>query len=174
MNQPNPNRHRRGTSLIECLTIIAAGAMLTGVVVSGMASLMRYDRHTNQRTVERNQLHQFAATLRNDLHGASACRFDPDSQSLTLTGDKGETLEYRWHAKTCERIVQQPNTTAQTTRMRLPAALKFTCDPVDAHSGDLVRLRITNRATLEKSETNTPAIRQTPPWDLEIVATVGR
>lgn len=170
-----PRKCRRGTgrlgmSLIECLTIMVAGAALTGIVISGMAAVMRYDRNLADHNAERDQLQSLVERLRDDVHLATKFRFDSPEHTLRLAGLHRRSVAYRWFDDHGERTVISPGSAEHTTRFRIPPSLKLSSNAVAGSAGDLLRIIIETTPS-DPTPGDNPS---TPAWHLEVVAMVGR
>lgn len=164
------NRSRRGFTLIETLVLISVSSVLTGIVVTGMASLFRYNRTTNAHAVTQIQLRQLATTLRADVHQANAARWDDASNTLRLEMDTSHTVEYRVSETRWVRIETLRDAKAVTTAFGIDDS--FHCDglPQQLQRGDVLRLSLSNQPSnqVDKPEQTV----RTQRYDL--VALVGR
>jgi hypothetical protein len=160
---------RRGVTLIEAMAIVSIGAILTGIVVSAMTALFRYDKHIRAHASERGQLQMLAQMLRDDIRKATRSDYDAAEQVLTLRQDREESVSYRWLDKHFERTTETGEG-ATTRRYLVPAVLSVEVAPVEAERGELVLIRF---STDHEAATATEA-RVSPDWNLEIQAAIGR
>lgn len=158
-----------GTSLVETVLVIAVSSVLTGIVVTGLGSLMQYDHRQAENTINREQLHMLFAMVRDDAHHAIAYQLDVGNQSLHFSQPGQQNVEYRFHEGECNRIQSSPASGEQTRRLRIPADLELSSDTLEGKQGELLRIKFetqTTELTLENK-------RFTSNWQLELVAQVG-
>jgi hypothetical protein len=159
---------RKGISLIETVVIMSVGAILTGVVVSCMAAVFRYDRHLRTHAIERDQLQILAQQLRGDIRQADRCKFDSEDLVLSLERCGKDKISYHWIGDHVERITYDGENKT-IGRFQVPPNLKVTTNPVDAASGQLMKVNFSNH---DKDTANKG--RALPAWNLEVAAEVGK
>lgn len=159
-----------GTSLVETVLVIAVGSVLTGIVVTGLGSLMQYDHRQAENTIDREQLQRLFAMLRDDAHQATAYQLNVENQSLKFFQPNQQKAEYRFHEGECNRIQSFPASGEQTRKLRTPADLELYSDALEGKQGELLRIKF-ETPTAESSLENK---RFTSNLQLELVAQVGR
>jgi type II secretory pathway pseudopilin PulG len=158
----------KGISLIETVVIMAVGAILTGIVVSSMAAIFRYDRSLRTHATERDQLQLLTQQIRGDIRQAERCKFDSNKKVLTLERSGEGNIYYLWIDDHVERMTV--NEEGETIgRFQFPPSIQVTAHPIDAASGQLIRINFTSH-----DEAVSNKGRETPDWNLEIVSEVGR
>ena len=157
----------RGVSLVETMIAIVIGSVLSGIAVATMASLFQLDRATSHHRAQRAAFHQISTTLRKDLHRAIDCRWNADSRRLVLLQPQQQKVEYALTMGRWVRIASEPDHRPVTTSYRLDAACQWSCQPLEAKQGTLVRIRFGTPAMSGPSGSR-PALR------CAVVAVVGR
>jgi hypothetical protein len=158
-----------GTSLIEVVAIMSVGAVVTGIVVTSMSALFRYDRQATQHNAEREQIQLLARHLRDDIREATESRFVPSEQMLTLVHDDQEFISYRLFSNHAERTIRSGEL-SETARIRIPPTLQITSVPAETKAGELICIRFNT----SQNENEHAELQVAPNWNLEIQATVGR
>jgi hypothetical protein len=158
----------KGISLIETVVIMAVGAVLTGIVVTSMAAIFRYDRFLRTHATERDQLQLLTQQVRGDIRQAERCKFDSEKKMLTLERSGEGNISYHWIDDHVERVtVDEEGETIG--HFQFPPNIQVAADPIDAASGQLIKINFTS-----PYEGATNKGRETPGWNLEILSEVGR
>ena len=154
--------------MIETLMLTTLGAVLSGIVVVGIAALLRYDRTSNKHVVQRHQLQYFAARVREDIHQATGLQWDEVAERLELLLPNKSIVSYQWRKG---RWLRQSTATSGreiVTPFELSASLRCRCSRKQASTGDLIRLVFTTTKGPDRSE---GVIRPAP--RVEIAAAIG-
>ncbi len=151
-----------GYSLIELLVVMSLSAVLTGIIVAAMASLLRYDRHITEHVEQRNELQRLAATIRADLHQATDFQWNAAENTFELELPEQhiryQVIEGRWM-----RLAGEASNPTRRTAYALSESFECHCEPATARQGARVMIKFNNATNQER-----PALRR------EIIATLGR
>ncbi len=161
---------RRGITLIETGVLMSLTAVLSGIIVTGMAAMFRYNRSTNNHQVGQTAMQQMTTTLRADIHEATRCQWNPESQTLTLELPDSRTLEYHKIKNRWVRVLTTDEAKPITTSFGLDDSFHCYCDTEEVNQGKLIRLNLMNR-TLELPNESDRTVRT---LRCDIVAIVGR
>jgi len=153
---------RHGYSLIEVLVVLSLGAVLTGIIVAAMASLLRYDRHITQHVEQRTELQRLTATIRADLHQATDFQWNAAEQTFQLELPEQpiryQVIEGRWM-----RLAGEASNPTRRTAYALSESFRCHCEPAIASQGARVVIEFNDKGNQER-----PSLRR------EIIATLGR
>lgn len=173
-NTSNSLPTRRGTTLIETVILISLTAVLSGIIVTGMAALFRYNRSTDRHHVQQTALQQMTTALRADIHEASRCLWNAENQTLRLELSKSRVLEYRVVKQRWVRVLL---TEAEpvTTSFGLDESFRCYCQAEPSKRGELIRLTLSNQPLeLPAEEVFEESGRTERTLRSDIVAQVGR
>jgi len=168
-NQSSSRRHgkRFGISLIETGAAIAIIAVLSGVVVSGIVAILKYNRSTNRHWDAQTAMQQMMTTIRTDIHQATSLRWDADDQSVRLELPEQQHIEYRRLDSRWVRRATFEGAGPVTTSFGLNSEFRCTCRATNVEQGKLARLRFTNKPVAAE-----PAHR-TAPCDATSLSLLG-
>ncbi len=143
-NASNSLSTRHGTTLIETAILISLTAVLSGIIVTGMAALFRYNRSTDRHHVHQTALQQMTTALRADIHEASRCLWNAESQTLRLELTESRVLEYRVIKQRWVRVLQA-EAEPITTSFGLDESFRCYCQAEQSKRGELIRMTLTNQ-----------------------------
>ena len=87
---------RRGVTIIELMVVITALAILLGLTIGLMHSLLKLDRGARAHFVETSARARLAHQFRRDVH--EAARVVPDAKPFRLVRGDGRVIEYQARA----------------------------------------------------------------------------
>lgn len=161
-----------GITLIELLAVMGANAALVAAAISVLVAVGHADRQSTRRTNDSQAVSAMLNSLREDVHAASALRWDKEAATLHLASTGGAATAYRRDADRWERrSITSEDVAAEkrelTSAFRLPADMAVAFEPTAAAAGELVHvtLRITPEEPLPDRQSVLAA---------EIVVAVGR
>jgi len=160
----------RGMTLLETVILMALTAVLSGIVVTGMGALFRYNRSAHRRQVGQTALQQMTTRLRADIHEATGCLWDAENQTLRLELPEAQMLVYQKTKNRWVRALIAGEAKPITTSFGLDDSFQCYCPTKQANQGELVRLILMNRslAVPKESGKTERTLRS------DIVAVVGR
>lgn len=142
---------RQGFTLIELLTVITLSAIITGLVITTLASLFRFDKNVNQHVETRDELRRFSATLRADLHQATSFQGNNEKLTLQIEHPDPKTVRYQVEAGHWLRFTDQQDQPTISTVYNLDESLQYRCETTTATAGDRVEISFTTTTPIETS-----------------------
>lgn len=161
---------RRGMTLIEVAILVALSAVITGIVISGVVAVYRFNRSIDDYSNGQQALNRFSSTLRDDIHRAESCLWTADEQTLVMELADAQRLKYFKHQKRWVRSSRQGEAAASLMAFGLDESFMCESQIDKASRGELIRLTLSN-ASRGKNSQHSQAKR---PLQCEIVAEVGR
>ncbi len=110
---------RRGVSLVEAITTMAVGAILLGVAVSLMHTLLRTADATRNRVHWCGSVDRLADQFRRDVH-AAVSEGTPESAGYRLDLSNGTTVVYQFQPGDVARTESQGESVTRRESFTLP------------------------------------------------------
>lgn len=161
---------RRGTTLIETVLLLSLSAVLTGIVVSGIAAIYRYNRSINEYSDQQLAMRRFTRTLRKDIHRAESCQWQAGDQTLVMQLAESHSLKYHKLQQRWVRSTMLKDSQPSVTSFGLDESFVCECAEQQVGLGQLIRLSFANVSGV-RPQVNS---QETRPVHCEIVAEVGR
>lgn len=134
-------------TLVEVVAVMGLGALLSGIAVTTLASLIHADRGFHARSEQRPQLAALAAALRRDIAAAERVSWDAGRQTMELSAPSGESVIYRQLAQRWERLTRGADDVAEaspalTSAFRLPARTTCAVEPPEVDAGSVLTVTL--------------------------------
>ncbi len=162
--------NRRGMTLIETLVLITLSAVMTGIVVSGVAGIYRFNQAINEHANGQLAMRRFSTALRSDIHRAETCRWQAGDQTLVMELAQSHSLKYHKHKQRWVRSDQVADSEPTLTSFGLDESFRCDCQQEQVSRGGLIRLTFSNAI----QNNNAIQSQSRRPLKCEIVAEVGR
>ena len=111
-------RHRRGSSLLEVLALIATTALMLGLSAGLIQVLLRVEKAGRADLVETSEISRLALTFRADVRSATAAH--PADGTLELDGPAGPIARYQFEAGQVVRLRLEGDEVRARDDYRLP------------------------------------------------------
>lgn len=147
MIRPEATKQRRlhhGMTLVETVVLIAVSSVLTGIVVTGMASLFRFNSTTSNHAVTQIQLQQLSNRLRSDIHQARIADWDEASSSLRLDFGDSRVIEYHQESSRWVRVETISDAEPVATPFGLDDSFYCQCQSSKITAGEVLRISFNN------------------------------
>jgi type II secretory pathway pseudopilin PulG len=134
---------RRGISLIEMIAVMGIGAVMMGVAVTLLYTLLRTEGSGREHVRQSSVLGRLADQFRRDVHAAKTVAAAPDGEGRQFELAPGQTVTYRFQRGTLTRTEQVDGTPQRRESYALPPGTTATIRiPADTQPA-LVSLMIT-------------------------------
>lgn len=161
---------RRGATLIEMVLLMMLSAVITGIVVSGIAAMYRYNRSINAYSDQQLAMRRFTRTLREDIHRAESCQWRAGDQTLVMQLAQSHSLTYYKQQQRWVRSTMKKDSQTDITSFGLDDSFVCECGGQQFKMGGLISLTFSNAVDARADVKN----QETRPVQSEIVAQVGR
>ncbi len=132
---------RRGVSLVEAITTMAVGAILLGVAVALMHTLLRTGDATRNRVHWCGSVDRLADQFRRDVH-AAVSEGTPESDGYRLDLGDGTTVVYQFQPGDVARTESQGESVVRRESFTLPPRSLVSIEVDADRSGGLISLVI--------------------------------
>lgn len=145
---------RRGSTLIEVITLMIGVAVMLGLAITSIQALVTIERSNRKEAATALKIDRLADSFRRDLHRAQSWKFDGNEGQSTLTADLGEgqTVVYAITRQSVE-VTHQPAGKPPTRRERfLLPDYRVTLAEIPAEAGAPAHPRLTIARAAERSD----------------------
>lgn len=158
---------RRGTSLLEMMTVITLVTLVMALGATLLTSLVRLQRQVASDLAQRNALSRLAARFRQDAHAASEVQ--QAQQSLQFTMGQKQRIEYALDGPSMRRLVWEEDQLRHRESFEFPAesSIRLEIQESEPRHNPLARIVLGQRDAAE------PRPGQMIPLPARIEAAVG-